>query len=73
MSMIRAVVLSVRNRFHGLDNSGIDPDGNYHYYVEYKILKRGRKRLLYTYVRARDEMEAFTSMRDRLRQKGYKL
>ena len=41
--------------------------------VHYRILKRGKKPLRYTYQVAVDELDAFMRAQDWLRQRGYKV
>ena len=41
--------------------------------VYYRVLKRGKKPLRYTYQVAVDELDAFMRAQDWLRQRGYKV
>lgn len=68
--MHRVAILKVDNTFTA---HAADPDGCYHFGIYYKLLKRGRKRMRWFYVVARDEMEAFTNAREQLRKQGYKV
>ena len=41
--------------------------------VSYRILKRGRKKTHYTYVAAKDELDAYMQVTNRLKKRGYSL
>ena len=66
---VRAVVLGV-DRKEG--TVGYAPN-NVPFYVQYKILKRGRKKKREVFLLARDELSAFMAMQERLRERGYKV
>lgn len=68
--MNRVAILGITDGFRGM---APDINGNYHFSVRFKVLKRGRKRERWIYVAARDEMEAFTEARKKFRNMGFKL